>query len=233
MWAAFVEILRATIFGAAHVCGGSLGAGVLLVSAGVRLALLPLTLRLARRAREQQARIAGIQPQLEVLQRRYANDPQRLFTEMRALYAKHGIRLTSPSALVGLAVQFPLLGGLFSAVRNGLGAKVRFLWVADLARPDGILTLGVAGLTAWALSSVPRTPGQTNQLAFVIIALIGTVAFVWTASAAVALSVGSGSLVGVLQNWLLSRGTFSRSGRAFWGTAMTRMTRKKPDQALH
>jgi hypothetical protein len=58
MWDSFVEILRATIFSVAHLCGGSLGGGIMLVSAGVRLALLPLTLRLARRAREQQALIA-------------------------------------------------------------------------------------------------------------------------------------------------------------------------------
>ena len=73
MWGSFVELLRAAIFGAAHVCGGSLGSGVLLVSAVVRLALLPLTLRLARRAREQQAKLATLKPQLDALQRRYAD----------------------------------------------------------------------------------------------------------------------------------------------------------------
>jgi len=205
MWAAFVEILRAAIFAAAHVSGGSLGAGILLVSAGVRLALLPLTLRLARRAREQQARIATLRPELEDLRRRYANDPLRLYRETQTLYAAHGIKLTSPSALVGLAVQFPVLGGVFAAVRNGLGAKVRFLWVADLARPDGALLLGVAALTAWSLSTAPQAPGQANQTLPVVLGVIATVAFLWSASAAVALSVGSGSLVAVLQNWLLSR----------------------------
>jgi membrane protein insertase Oxa1/YidC/SpoIIIJ len=108
--------------------------------------------------------------------------------------------------LVSLAIQFPVLGGLFAAVRNGLGAKVRFLWIADLARPDGVLTLGVAALTAWAISSAPSTPGQaTIQTPFLVIAVIGTAVFMWSASAAIALSVGSGSLVAVLQNWLLSR----------------------------
>ena len=84
MWAGFVELLRAAIFGAAHVCGGSLGGGILLVSAGVRLALLPLTLRLARRARDQQAKLATLLPELEALQRRYANDPLRVMRETRA-----------------------------------------------------------------------------------------------------------------------------------------------------
>lgn len=206
MWGSFVELLRAAIFGAAHVCGGSLGSGVLLVSAVVRLALLPLTLRLARRAREQQAKLATLKPQLDALQRRYADDPGRLWTEVRALHKQHGIALFTPSGFVGLAVQLPLLSGLFAAVRTGLGAKVRYLWVADLARPDRTLALGVAALTAWGLSRAPSATGQPGgQTAFMLIAALGTVAFLWSASSAVALSAGAGSLVSVLQNWLLSR----------------------------
>jgi YidC/Oxa1 family membrane protein insertase len=206
MWAAFVELLRAGIFGAAHVCGGSLGGGILVVSALLRLALLPLTLRLARRAREQQARVAALRPEMEALQRLHANEPRRLMQEVRALHAKHDIKLVTPSSFVGLAIQFPVLSGLFSAVRTGLGAKVRFLWVADLARPDGVLMLGVAALTAWGISSAPTTPGQpTGQTPLLVIGVLGTIAFLWSASSAVALSVGAGSLVSVLQNWLLSR----------------------------
>ena len=206
MWAAFVEILRATIFGAAHVAGGSLGAGILLVSALVRLALLPLTLRMARISREQQLKLAALKPELDALQKRYANDPQRLFVETRALQARHGIKLVTPSSLVSMAVQFPVLGGLFAAVRNGLGAKVRFLWIADLARPDGALLLGIAALTALGVLSGPSTPGQTpSQTSLAVLSVVGTVAFLWSMSSAVALSVGAGSLVSVLQNWLLSR----------------------------
>ena len=72
MWAAFVEVIRAAIFSAAHVCGGSLGGGILLVSAVVRIALLPLTLKLARRAREQQAKLAALKPELDAIRRRHA-----------------------------------------------------------------------------------------------------------------------------------------------------------------
>jgi len=206
MWAGFVELLRAAIFAAAHVCGGNLGGGVLLVSAGVRLALLPLTLRLARRAREQQAKLTALRPEMEALQRRCANDPGRLMRETRALHAKHGISLLTPSGLVGMAIQFPVLGGLFAAVRTGLGARVRFLWVGDLARPDGALLLIATALTAWSISSAPNTPGEaTSQTPLLVVGLVATAAFLWTASSAVALSAGAGSLVSVLQNWLLSR----------------------------
>jgi hypothetical protein len=69
-----------------------------------------------------------------------------------------------------------------------------------------VLALGVVALTTWALSSAPPVRGQTtSQVPFLVVGLIGSAALLWTASAAVALSVGSGSLVAVLQNWLLSR----------------------------
>jgi YidC/Oxa1 family membrane protein insertase len=206
MWDSFIELLRAAIFSVAHVCGGSLGGGILLVSAGLRLALLPLTLRMARRARQQQARMAALRSQIEGLRRRYANDPRSLMRETQALYAANDIKLLTPSGLAGIAIQFPLLTGLFAAVRRGLGTKVRFLWVPDLARPDMILLAAVAATTAWGMMSAQTTPDRSAPpTAMVLIMVLGSIAFLWSASSAVALSMGASSLVNVLQNWLLSR----------------------------
>jgi hypothetical protein len=42
--------------------------------------------------------------------------------------------------------------------------------------------------------------------------VLATAAFLWTASSAVALSAGAGSLVSVLQNWLMSRDVRSDEG---------------------
>ena len=38
-----------------------------------------------------------------------------------------------------------------------------------------------------------------------LVVTVSTVVFLWSASSAVALSVGGGSLVTMLQNWLISR----------------------------
>lgn len=206
MWAGFVELLRASIFSAAHVCGGSLGAGILIVSAAVRLALLPLTLRLARAARAQQIKMGALAPEIAEIKRRYADDLGAQGREIQALYAKNGIKMLTPSGIIGLLVQAPVFSGLYSAVRGGLGARVRFLWVGDLARPDTALLLGVAALTAWGMSVAPQTPGQNvNQTGLMIAAIGATMLFFWSASSAAMLSIGANSLVTVLQNWILSR----------------------------
>lgn len=212
MWDGFVELLRATIISVAQACGGSLGGGILLVSAGIRLAMLPLTLRMARRAREQQVRIAALKPEIEALQRRYASDPKRLVQEMRAVYSANDIKLVTPSGLITVAVQLPLLSGLFAAVRTGLGSKVRFLWVADLAKPEGLLALVVTALTAWGVSGTPTPPGSSSVVTpLIAVTVVGTLVFLWTASSAVALSVGAGSLVSVFQNRLIARDSRTRS----------------------
>ena len=207
MWAAFVELLRIGIFSAAHVCGGSLGAGIMCVSVVLRLALLPLTLRLARKARDQQERMTALKPQLDALQKRHAADPARLMRETRAIHAENGISFMTLEGFVGFLVQAPLLGGLFAAVRGGLGARVPFLWIGNLARPDALL-VSVVALLAGAVFAIPRpqsTPGAPTSLSMVVIGMVATLVFIWSASSAVALSVGAGSLVSGLQNWLLAR----------------------------
>jgi len=207
MWAGFVDLIRMAIFAAAHVCGGSLGAAIVAVSIVVRVALLPLTLRLARQAREQQARIAALKPKVDALQRRHASDPARLAREVRALYAAHGVRVFTPGGLVGFLVQAPLLGGLFAAVRGGLGVRARFLWIADLSRPDALL-VGVVALLTGAIVTMPGQQSGADAAGTVVGLVLGigaTVFFLWSASSAVALSVGAGSLVSGVQNWLVAR----------------------------
>ena len=190
MWAGFVELLRAAIFAAAHVCGGSLGGGILLVSAGVRLALLPLTLRLARRARDQQANSLRCARRWKPCSARYANDP-----DGSCVRPERFTRSTASACLrLGtrrMAIQFPSFGRAFrrGAHRPWSQGPVSLDWRPP--RPDRALLLVATALTAWSISSAPNTPGQTtSQTPLLVVGLLATAAFLWTASSAVALSAG-------------------------------------------
>jgi YidC/Oxa1 family membrane protein insertase len=207
MWEGFVELIRVTIFGAAHVCGESLGGGILLVSLLVRLALLPTMLRLARRAREQHAKLAAIGPQLERLRKRFAKDPAELWRATRALHQRHGIPLMDPRGLLVSIAQIPLLTGLFSAVRSGLGEGAKFLWIGNLARPDAPTLLVVAALTAAAGLLMPKAAAGQPDLGatLAIVSGIGVLIFLSATSSAVALSIGAGSAVTAMQNAILRR----------------------------
>lgn len=210
MWSAFIELIRATIFAGSHLLNGSLGLSIVVVSTLVRLALLPLSLRTARLTRQHQARLATVQPELRRLQKRHAGDPAQLVARTRALYEEHGIPMLPKGSIISMAVQMPLLGGLFAAVRGGLGARVRFLWIADLTRFDAILVSAVvamAGAASWVAPGAPATPGGRVAM---LVAMGATLAFLWSASSAVALSVGAGSAVSILQSWLIRRDARSR-----------------------
>lgn len=170
MWDSLVAIVRIAIFTAAHVTGGSLGSGIFLVSAAVRLALLPLTLRAAREARA-----------------RSASKP-------------------SPANVLSGVIQMPLLGAIFTAVRRGLGAGVRFLWIDDLGRPDLMLAGLVTSLSVALAMASPPPAGQTHvPLAALLVSGALTLVFLWSASSALALSVGAGSAVSLIQNVILRR----------------------------
>ncbi|PYO79377.1 MAG: hypothetical protein DMD67_02900 [Gemmatimonadetes bacterium] len=111
------DIFRAAIFVAAHLLGGSIGAGVLAASFMLRLALLPLTLRLARRALAQQRILESIQPEVVAIRQRYRDDPQQQWRKLRALYERAGYRPFNASTVFGNLVQLPVVGAVHSALR--------------------------------------------------------------------------------------------------------------------
>jgi YidC/Oxa1 family membrane protein insertase len=210
MWEGVVELVRAAIIAVAQVCGGSLGGAVLIVSVGIRLMLLPLTLRIARQSRTQHELLARLRPSIDALRTRYAKDPARLWQETQALYRKHNVRFFTPSGMIALLVQAPVFGALFSATRQGLGEKIRFLWIAELARPDALLAGAVAALTAIVVAAATASGSDKTMItgAGPIIAAVlgfGTLAFLWSVSSAVALSVGGGAIASGLQSLILSR----------------------------
>jgi YidC/Oxa1 family membrane protein insertase len=205
-WSDVIDLLRALIFGVAHVCNGSVGVAVILVSFTIRLALLPLTLRLARRAREHQRRLKELQPELERLQRRYAKDPAALWRETLRLYRRRGVKQVDSAGLLGGLTQAPVFAALYSALRRGLGSGIRFFWIGDTSLPNLLLTLGVAGLTAGAIAvSQPTEAGRVMQLLSGVLIAGTTVWFLSSTSALFALSTAAGSVVGMLQGWLLRR----------------------------
>src|SRR5436190_7289779 len=92
-WSLVVGFVRALVFATAHICGNSVGSGILAVSVIVRLALLPLTYRAASRAMTHQARLAELKPALERLRRVHAGDRAALAEATMRLYREHGIEL--------------------------------------------------------------------------------------------------------------------------------------------
>lgn len=204
-WSELIDVLRATILGLAQVCNGSVGVAVILVSFAIRLMLLPLTLRLARRARDHQRRLRELRPELERMQRRYANDPVAMLRETQAFYRRRNVKQIDPAGFLGALAQAPVFMSLYAVLRRGLG-HVRFLWIGDTSIPNAVLTLVVATLTGIVLLINPyQDTARTARLINFVLMAGMTVWFLSSTSALFALSTGAGSLVGMVQALLLRR----------------------------
>lgn len=205
-WTTTVEILQAAIFSLSHVLNGSLGWAVVTLSLTLRLALLPLTLRLARRAMANRQRMAALQPEIERIRRHYPNDPSGQGRALTELYQQRGVRLFDPAVVFGGLAQAPLYAVLYAALRKGMGAGVRFLSLRDVAAPSVGLSLIVAGLTVAGVALAPS--GETTRRAMLVTLLLtagGTLWFFTRTSALFALASTSASLVNLYQSFQLRR----------------------------
>jgi YidC/Oxa1 family membrane protein insertase len=201
-WSLVVDGVRALVFAAAHLFGNSVGSGILAVSVLARLALLPLTLRAARRAMEHQARVAALKPELDRLKQKFGDDRAALTEATMQLYRERGIGVVPQGTLASTLVQLPVGAALYQAFARGLGPKLSFLWVGDLARPDAILA-GVAASLAGLAAGLSAT---TNHRGAVAISATITLLIAWRLSASVALYWIASSGVGAVQALVLRRG---------------------------
>jgi YidC/Oxa1 family membrane protein insertase len=202
-WDRFVMLLVAALFALAQSSGG-LGPAIVMLSVSARLALLPLTIRMARRARERQAALRALEPMIHEVKAKYRSDPRRLRTEIAKLYRRHGFSPLDGRSVMDGFLQLPIVVGLYTAIRRGLSAGGRFLWISNLAHPDAILALLIGVLTYLAATLSPGMPQQIRFVAALIPALL-TVYVAWNLASGLGLYWATSTAVGMLESGLLRR----------------------------
>jgi membrane protein insertase Oxa1/YidC/SpoIIIJ len=173
------ELSRAALFALAHWCGGSVGAAIVVAGVAVRVALLPWSLRAARRRLVRDAKLRAFAPDLARLKRRHAGKPQALAVAIQTLHEDHGVPLFDRGSFIDSLIQFPPAAALYSAVRSLPKGAGRFFWVSDLVSPDRALaTLAalVSAVVAWVATTTAGTdrgvqlaPLLTAAVTFVIL----------------------------------------------------------------
>lgn len=203
-WNGFVGLLGFSLSTLANFYGGNLGLAIITLSIAVRLALLPLALRMARHARTQQKALREIRAEVDKLKKKYQSSPQQLGLALSRLYKDLGVKPVEATNLLGMLVQVLLGAGIYSAIRRGLGSGGQFLWIRNLAQPNLPLTIGTGVLTFLAALLGPHLPQQSRTAATVVPALL-TIVFAWRLAAGVALYWAASTAVTGLQGFLLSR----------------------------
>ena len=90
------------------------GLSIIIFTIIIKIILLPLNVKSQKAMKKQQK----IQPILAELQKKYANDQQKLQTEMMKLYKDNGVSMTG--GCLPMLIQFPILIGLYNVIRSPL-----------------------------------------------------------------------------------------------------------------
>ena len=110
---------------------------IIIVTILIKIMLLPLTLKQDKSMKE----MKKLQPELEKIKEKYANDKQMLNIKTMELYKEH--KVNPLGGCLPLLLQLPILFALFGVLRNGIIPKdSSFLWL-KLSVPDPFYVLPV------------------------------------------------------------------------------------------
>ena len=196
------EMLASVMSGLAVLFDGNMGWAILALALTVRLALLPLSLHLARKTRANQQIIRSLQAQVEDIKARLADKPAEMFPAISALYKANGARLFDRSTLLGALVQMPVFGLLYKAIGNASTGAGPFLWMKSLATPDAALTAIVLLLTAVSAWYMPSA-APDNAMMMVLIQVVVIAFLLWKLSAGVGLYWAASAFVSAVQAGVL------------------------------
>ncbi len=121
------------------------GVAIILLTILLRLLMWPLT----RKSYVSSIAMQRMQPEMQRIQKLYANDKMRLQMEMMNLYKTHK---TSPmSGCLPMLIQIPIFFALYKALLVSVNMRnAHFLWISDLAAMDPYFILPILmGVTMW------------------------------------------------------------------------------------
>jgi YidC/Oxa1 family membrane protein insertase len=167
-WKIVVPFTRLLLvfFQAVHRAVPNYGLVIIILSAVVKLVFYPLT----RKSMESMRQMQLLKPEMDRLNEKYKDDPQRKNQAVLELYRKH--KVNPLGGCLPVLVQMPVFVALYSALNTAIELrKAPFtLWIHDLSAPDRIgsivgmpihvLPLIMAGTMIWQQKLTPTDPRQ-------------------------------------------------------------------------
>ena len=186
----------------------NLGYGWVLVIFGVVIRLLMWPLN--QNAMRSSMKLQRIQPQLQELQTKYKNDPEKQREAMMKLYSDHGMSPFSPIlGCLPMLLPMPILFALYFVFQNTIELRgVSFLWLPDLSLRDPyFITPLFMGASMFVLSwigmrGMPPNP-QSKMMSYVMPVMF-TVLF-WNFASGLNLYYAVQNVAALPQQWLLAR----------------------------
>ena len=146
----------------------SWGLAIICLTLLVRAAIWPLHAKSTRSMK----RMSKLQPKMKELKEKYADDANKLNTEMMGMYRKYGINPIG--GCLPMFIQIPIFFGFFRMLDYAVELRNQpFLWVSDLSQPDtlmhiagipfNILPIVMAGTSVVQMAMMPKTGDKMQQ----------------------------------------------------------------------
>ena len=186
------------------------GVAIIIMTILLRLLMWPLT----RKSYVSMAAMQKMQPEMQRIQKLYANDKMRLQMEMMKLYQTHK---TSPmSGCLPMLIQIPIFFALYKALLVSVQMRsAHFLWISDLSAMDPYFILPIMmGITMWLQQRLQTSQSKSSSNANDAIArtqqmmrwmpILFTIMFAWMPAGLVLYWIVS-NIFGIIQMEMIKR----------------------------
>lgn len=143
------------------------GITVILFTIIVKVCIYPLYIKQTK----SMAKMADVQPKMQALQRKYANDKETLNIKMAELYKEE--KFNPMGGCLPMLIQMPIIMGLFALLRNPMmyisddsmifAFHEPFLWIEDLSQPDPWILPIIAGVGTFLSFTMNQALNDTGN----------------------------------------------------------------------
>ena len=127
----FISIPFLYVLHFSHQFTASYGIDIILLTVLIKILMAPLT----HKSFVSMKKMQKLQPQMERLKEKFANDKEKLNKEIMELYRRNGVNPLG--GCLPMVLQFPVFIGLYNALGTPIELRhAPFMWIKDLSRPD-------------------------------------------------------------------------------------------------
>ena len=201
-WHLWTSFLTDSVFFIASHVGVSEAIAIVLLTAIIRSALMPLSLTVQWRLELNRQKLRRLQSELAALRSRLVHDKRALGAATMALYRANGVRLVDRWLLANLGSQVGVGLGMYQAIGQS-ALSSGFLWIASLAKPDAWITALVAALMLLGMAIAPGAFADSSAVVMFVVASVIAVVAVAAMPSAFGVYWATSNVATLVQNVLL------------------------------
>ncbi len=176
------------------------GLTIIILTVLLRIVLFPLN----HKSLKAMKKMSDLAPEIQKLQKKYKDDPQKLQQEMMKLYAEHGAN--PMSGCLPIIAQIPIFIALYNVLMVTVELKnVPFLWIPDLSDKDPYYILPILmGLSMIAQQWITPSSDKNQKMIMYIMAAVFTFMFM-NFPAGLVLYWLTNNILGIGQSFIINK----------------------------